>query len=486
MTDIKKAKILHIGNIANNAYNNAKLLRKKGIHSDVLCYDYFHIMGCPEWEDADFKGDWGDDFNPDWSKINLKNYKRPSWFMQGYLEDIVKNYFPELKTDYNLLVKIERYILRSNTKLLSHLFHKYPPFFKVARDIRNFVKFYKFWVDRQLHPDRVQIDKNKIKYFQALINDFKKYFPNRKDQLTLYDFIPFYNRIDTFKKLFSKYDIIQGYSTDAIWPMLANTPYIAYEHGTLREIPFENSATGRLTALAYKKADYVMITNPDVISSVKKLRIKNYLFVPHCIDWKFTPKKSIIRRALRNKYDVDWIVFVPARQNWRLKKNDWIIKGFFLFLKTCPKAKLILPLWGQDVARTKSLVSKLEIEAKVIFFDKALPKHQFARYYQASDVIIDQFFVGIGGIVPEAISSGKPVIMGLKAENHRWAFPLPPVVMANNIEEIKLSLDKLYKNKRYYQNISRKGLDWAKTNYYWPITLKRHLEIYKKTLNKNT
>jgi hypothetical protein len=43
-------KVLHIGNIANNAYNNAKIQRKYGIEADVLCYDC-HIMARPEDRD---------------------------------------------------------------------------------------------------------------------------------------------------------------------------------------------------------------------------------------------------------------------------------------------------------------------------------------------------------------------------------------------------------------------------------------------------
>ena len=39
--------LLHIGNVANNAYLNAKLLNRAGLDCDVLCYDYYHIMGCP-------------------------------------------------------------------------------------------------------------------------------------------------------------------------------------------------------------------------------------------------------------------------------------------------------------------------------------------------------------------------------------------------------------------------------------------------------
>jgi hypothetical protein len=50
-------RVLHIGNIANNAYNNVKIQRERGIDADVLSLDY-----CPEWEDAPFSGDVRRDF----------------------------------------------------------------------------------------------------------------------------------------------------------------------------------------------------------------------------------------------------------------------------------------------------------------------------------------------------------------------------------------------------------------------------------------
>ena len=43
-------------------------------------------------------------------------------------------------------------------------------------------------------------------------------------------------------ELFSHYDVIQAYSTHAIYPLLTgNKPYVAYEHGTLRQIPFQDN-----------------------------------------------------------------------------------------------------------------------------------------------------------------------------------------------------------------------------------------------------
>lgn len=43
-------RVLHVGNIAKNAYHNAEFLRRRGVEADVLCYDYPPIMGQPEWK----------------------------------------------------------------------------------------------------------------------------------------------------------------------------------------------------------------------------------------------------------------------------------------------------------------------------------------------------------------------------------------------------------------------------------------------------
>ena len=76
-------RLLHVGNIANNAYLNAKFLNRAGFDCDVICYDYYHLMGCPEWEDADFDGQVVDQFRPDWSSLDLRGFERPRWFVQG-------------------------------------------------------------------------------------------------------------------------------------------------------------------------------------------------------------------------------------------------------------------------------------------------------------------------------------------------------------------------------------------------------------------
>ena len=84
-THKRPPRVLHIGNIANNAYLNAKFLNEAGFDCDVMCYDYYHIMACPEWEDAEYQGQIEDQSNPDWTKVDLGAFRRPSWFAQGPL-----------------------------------------------------------------------------------------------------------------------------------------------------------------------------------------------------------------------------------------------------------------------------------------------------------------------------------------------------------------------------------------------------------------
>ena len=78
-------RILHVGNIANNGYLNAKLLNADGFDCDVLAYAHYHTMGCPEWEDSDFSG-VVDETRPDWRGVALGGFVRPRWFAQRRVE----------------------------------------------------------------------------------------------------------------------------------------------------------------------------------------------------------------------------------------------------------------------------------------------------------------------------------------------------------------------------------------------------------------
>src|SRR5260370_41290034 len=70
----RKFRVLHVGNIANNAFLNAKFLRGAGAEAEVLCYDYYHVMGTPEWEEVDLRRPYGYAYRPYYAPEEMALY----------------------------------------------------------------------------------------------------------------------------------------------------------------------------------------------------------------------------------------------------------------------------------------------------------------------------------------------------------------------------------------------------------------------------
>ena len=68
----------------------------------------------------------------------------------------------------------------------------------------------------------------------------------------------------SFRPLSQDYDLTVLYGPEVTKAGLLppDRPYIAFEHGTMRTLPFENTLQGRLLALGYQLADACIITNP--------------------------------------------------------------------------------------------------------------------------------------------------------------------------------------------------------------------------------
>ena len=321
-------KILHIGNIANNAYHLAKILNEAGLACDVLCYNYYHVMGSPEWEDADFIGSV-DEWTPEWDSVDLQGFQRPRWFVQGPLH-IGANY---------LYARRKRHIFQA-----ANLWPELT--FKLAS-----VPSTKPMV---LHPSPESCLSDAE--CQGLVQTFARAFPERRDKLQQADLdtLQFYTRhVGLFKSLFAEYDIVQGYATDPIWSLLAGQrPYVAFEHGTIRQIPFDDDPVGRLTALAYHQADGVIITNGDNNHAAERLKLADYRFIPHAVNekWLQPGLGHSLREQLRQALDTDFVVLHPARQHWEAQRdpnwekgNDIFIEGLARFIREiAPRAAAAL------------------------------------------------------------------------------------------------------------------------------------------------
>ena len=441
---------LHIGNIANAAYLNAKMLNEAGIDCDVLCYEYYHIMGCPEWESAVFDPNGVDPDRPLWSRIDLHGFERPRWFAQGSLGSCI-DYLIARRTKSERADALWRQLEREQA-------------------------------DPE-QPEASSANNGESNYSSAAIESrigdlaaaFRSDFPLRPDQLSAEElagtffFSPQY--FGRLRHLCSLYDVVIGYSTDGIVPLaVGKRPYIAYEHGTIRALPFEDNTDGRLCALTYSRADLSFITNCDTVIAAGKLQLEDYRFVPHPINEHVVaaPEPGSLRQQLCRDLGADFLVFHPSRQHWEAQRhpswekgNDIFLKGFARFVKTArPRAAAILVDWGKTVAESRALIKELGIADHVLWIP---PQNAagMAAYIKACDVLADQFFLGAwGSTMPRALYLGTPAIIYVNESIHRWCFSeMPPIVNADSSDTVHAGLCRLA-DEGYRRELGAAGRAW--------------------------
>ncbi|WP_066425245.1 glycosyltransferase family 1 protein [Anabaena sp. 4-3] len=527
--------ILHIGNIANNAYNNAKLLNKLGFDCDVICYDYYHIMGCPEWEDADFQGEIKDQFFPNWNAVDLKNFQRPKWFAQGFLKfciyylvakrqnrkisawlwwqalEIGRLYIcliNRLLSKYPFLAKIFNFLkgVKKTRLVISKFFHYIFIFFYCLKSytitiVKQKTSFFdNFSKKINLIPSRNSLPKKTEssefdERVKEIVELFQRNFPEREDQLSFDDLEPYRHIIPFWKKLFDNYDIIQGYSTDPILPLLAKHPYFAFEHGTLRDIPFEPTARGRLTSIAYSEAEHVFVTNSDCINNAIFLADNRVSAMNHPYDENHGLQVDgwqELRQELCKKLNADFLFFFPTRHDWVSgsgyadKGNDIFLNAFCHLRQAGYKVGLVCCQWGANVQDSIKLLSAKNC-VDFVLWSQPMGTIQFERTAKACHVVVDQFKLGsFGGIVFKAMAVAAPICTYIN-ENEilKHYSEIPPVINCKNEDELVVNLEAYIKNPAQLSDLASASKLWIDKHHSSWDTLKTQVEQYDKFLNQS-
>jgi hypothetical protein len=272
--------------------------------------------------------------------------------------------------------------------------------------------------------------------------------------------------------LFQRYDFVIGYATDGVYPLLArHRPYFAFEHGTIREIPFEDSPIGRICALTYRLADGTFITNCDNVVAAEKLRLPGYRFLPHPVNEARSASvdPAALRRDLQERLKCTFLLFHPARQHWEARRhpnwekgNDILIEGFARFVKeVCPTAAAVFVDWGQTVEASRALLAARGVADRVEWV-APLSNPRMISYVQACDVLADQFFLGsFGSTLPKALMQGRPAMLYLDKDKHRWCFPeLPPVINARTPTQVFEGLTRLHREPAFACDLAARGEAW--------------------------
>jgi glycosyltransferase involved in cell wall biosynthesis len=286
---------------------------------------------------------------------------------------------------------------------------------------------------------------------------------------------------------------VHAYGAEPVLPLIAGArPYIAFEHGTIRALPFENSPLGRLTALAYREADAVLITNADNRTAAERLGIKTYRFVPHPVN-EHSPNRDAaarLRADLNARLSADFIVFHPSRQHWdpsrnpHLEKgNDRLIDGLAVLFAERPRSAAVFVNWGATTEASRARVAARGITDRVLWIDP-IPGPALARYMAAADVVADQFFLGaFGAITPRALFLGTPALLFFDAQAHRWCFDEPPPVLnAATPNEIAAVLTRAYDDRAALKALAVRGREWYGRYHSNAVVRRALLDAYRSVL----
>jgi len=440
-------RVAHIGNVANIAYLNVKFLRRLDIDAHLYYYDFDLCLAQPEWEEATMKGEC-EVLDQDWrNKMAIQTYHKQDWTHSISMvpnRRILQVRIPMADCSHPGL----RGILGKWENRANRLLSIGKQYGVVTRALR------KRGVDINLSPF-----------------DIMRYFD-----------------INRFREIAQSCDIVQAYGIEPIACLadFPRRPFIAYEFGTMRDIPFEDSVRGKLLTAAYQQAERVVITNPDVIAAANRLGVNNWVFIPHPVDeGKYTPGSSTIRRTLELKYGSDIkVIFAPARHDWSVKGNDRMIRGVARVMREeRVPIVLVLTKWGEDVEKSRELILSEGIEDKVIW-SPLLSKLKMIDYYRGSDVVMDQFVLGTFGLTTaEAMACGKPVVVYFKPALHEPCFPvMPPVVAALTEQEIGEQTSALVNNLAWRLAQGEKSRQWVCQHHGWEIVARKHIQLYREIL----
>ncbi|MBD0329633.1 MAG: glycosyltransferase [Thermoleophilia bacterium] len=433
-------RVLHVGNVANNGYLNAKLQRRVGIEADAIC-DERHILSLPEWEDADLRGSF--EPYPDAGAIGrAAGWERPAWVLEED-DPVRRRRFRGQHFLEGLLRAHVGPLLRPRAR--SRLRREYGP---LRRALPGDLRY------RDLGRGLLDLHR------------FSLHWPDPP-------------------ALFARYDVVQAYATHPILAYLAGArPYVAFEHGTLRELPFEDTYRGRLLSLAYRAAAKVVITNPDVRAAAERLALTDYVFIPHPVDeTKYAPGPTPFRAE--HGLGQELLLLSPSSQTWSIKANDVLLRGFASFLAGEAPATLVLTEWGPDVERSRGLAGKLGVAEHVRWLPP-LPKPRLIEAYRAADVVLDQFLLGtFGAVAPEAMACARPVVMAFEPELHRWCFPeLPPIVAAREPGEVADALARLAASRDERGRVGGDSRRWIERHHGWRLVVDRQRAVYEEVVER--
>jgi glycosyltransferase involved in cell wall biosynthesis len=144
---------------------------------------------------------------------------------------------------------------------------------------------------------------------------------------------------------------------------------------------------------------------------------------------------------------------------------------------------LVLFEWGQEVGLSKDLLATCGLTSRVRWVPIQC-KQTMTDYFNAADVICDQFHPGIaafGAVVGEGLACGKPVISNLNRETNAEAFPvLPPILHATEPQQVEKHLERLIDDPSFRAAVGEESRGWYLAHHSSKVVTDRMISVYEE------
>jgi glycosyltransferase involved in cell wall biosynthesis len=263
--------------------------------------------------------------------------------------------------------------------------------------------------------------------------------------------------------------------------------------------------------------DHMKKTCPQINTELIYHGVKTDVYKPLGGDIKSQLKKQIVYWRVRGNELVqdqgmpdDAFVVGTVARNQPRKNFDKILKGFAIFAKNKPNARLWLHSALQDAAYSLADLTKIfGIEDKVCFTPRynlvnGLSENDMNLLFNLFDVhLLPTQGEGFGLPILETMSAGCPQVVTNYSAHVEWAKPaseLIPVSMTDDFitgiphpveraipkpSEIAKCIDRIYRDKKYQAALSKKAREIAE-NMTWDKTIPQWETVFNNVLNGRT
>ncbi len=426
-------RVLHIGNIANNAYLAAKAERRVGIEAYVLSPGYHHVMGFPGWEEACLSLEEVDHYGG-----NVRPQFTPSWFFGEFPEPAAISRTFREPHDATLRLPIAPSRKSYATSVLGQAYRRLRvPLLKgLPRTTQDFLANDVIFSVRQ---------RRWVKLLQSLMSQF---------------------------------DIVNAYGPYTAFVPPGPYRFVSTEHGTLRDFVWTKHRFAEASKGGYQQSQAVMVTNQDCLAPARSILQGTgvpALAMPHPTNPDRIRCQVAGQSAKAGPGPASsWPqVLAPARHSSaslvdRGKGLQVLYDAIEQLHLLGAECEFVMVKWGDQVDSVQRRLRHIEQAGRIRWIDLA-SRPRLEQEMRKSAAVVDQFLIpAYGAIGLDALRVGTPLLTNNSFELDTAFFGRPaPVFSTRTSVELVEHLLQILASEELRNSVHERSLEWFGNHATW-------------------